>query len=218
MKAFISWSGGKDCMYALYLYLQKNNKRNEVACLLNMCSADGKRSGSHGLSRSLIQAQAVAMRIPVIQQPVEEENYERSLKKAILELKEQQGVDSGVFGDIYLQEHRDWIERVCCETGITPVFPLWKKDTTKLAHSFIEKNFKAVVVAIRKGKLPETFLGKQFDYAFLSNIKDICGVDPCGENGEYHTFVFGGPLFDYVVPFSEKSRYEDDRHWFLEIE
>ena len=214
MKSFISWSGGKDCMYALHLFLK--NKRNSVACLLNMCSADGERSGSHRLSRRLIQLQAEAMHIPVAQQPVEEGDYERSFKKAILELKEQ-GIDSGVFGDIYLQEHRDWIERVCRETGIIPFFPLWKKDTGELIRGFITEGFKAITVAVQKGKLAETFLGKQFDNALLSTIMDIRGVDPCGENGEYHTFVFDGPLFRHAVPFSEKGRYEDDKHWFLEI-
>lgn len=203
-------------MYALHLFL-KNNKRNEVACLLNMCSADGERSGSHGLSRRLIQGQAEAMHIPVVQQPVEEGNYEQSLKKVIAELKKQ-GIDSGVFGDIYLQEHRDWIEKVCRETGITPVFPLWKKDTEELMCSFIAEGFLTIVVAVRKEKLPGAFLGRQIDDTFLSDIRTVSGADPCGENGEYHTFVFDGPLFSHAMPFSEKGRYEDDRHWFLEIE
>jgi Predicted ATPases of PP-loop superfamily len=215
MKSFISWSGGKDCMYALHLFLK--DKRNEVACLLNMCSADGERSGSHGLSRGLIRLQAEAMHIPVVQQPIEDENYEYSFKKAITELKEQ-GVDSGVFGDIYLQEHRDWIERVCRETGITPVFPLWKKDTEELMRSLIAEGFKTVVVAVRKEKLSGTFLGRQINGAFLADISAVSGADPCGENGEYHTFVFDGPLFDHAMPFSKKREYEDGRHWFLEIE
>ena len=215
MKSFISWSGGKDCMYALHLFLE--NKRNSVACLLNMCSADGKRSGSHRLSSRLIQLQGEAMHIPVVQQQIEEEDYEHSFKKAITGLKEQ-GVDSGVFGDIYLQEHRDWIERVCHEIGIIPVFPLWKKDTEELICGFIAKGFKTVVVAVCKEKLPGTFLGRQIDDDFLIDIKAVSGADPCGENGEYHTFVFDGPLFSHAVPFSKKGRYEDNRHWFLEIE
>lgn len=215
MKSFVSWSGGKDCMYALHLFLE--NKKNSVSCLLNICSADGKRSGSHRLSSRLIQLQAEAMHIPVVQQPIEEDNYERSFKKAITGLKEQ-GVDSGVFGDIYLQEHRDWIERVCRETGITPVFPLWKKDTDELIGGFIAKGFKSVVVAVNKEKLPQTFLGRKIDNDFLSEIKTVSGADPCGEYGEYHTFVFDGPLFSHSVPFSKKEEYADNKHWFLEIE
>jgi uncharacterized protein (TIGR00290 family) len=202
-------------MYALHLFLK--NKRNGVIGLLNMCSADGERSGSHRLNRRLIQLQAEAMHIPLIQQPIEEGGYERSFKKAIAGLKEQ-GVDSGVFGDIYLQEHRNWIERVCRETGIIPAFPLWKKDTTELMCSFIAEGFKTIVVTVRKKKLPGTFLGRQIDDIFLSDIKTVSGADPCGENGEYHTFVFDGPLFSHAVPFSEKGRYEDDKHWFLEID
>jgi uncharacterized protein (TIGR00290 family) len=202
-------------MYALHLFLK--NKSNEKVYLLNMCSADGERSGSHGLSRELIRLQAEAMHIPVVQQPVENENYEYSFKKAITGLKEQ-GVDSGVFGDIYLQEHRDWIERVCRETGIIPIFPLWKKDTEELIRNFIAEGFKTVVVAVRKEKLPGTFLGRQIDDTFLTDIRAVSAADPCGENGEYHTFVFDGPLFAHAVSFSKKREYEDGRHWFLEIE
>lgn len=215
MKSFISWSGGKDCMYALYLFLE--NKKNSVACLLNMCSADGNRSGSHRLSSRIIRLQAETMHIPVIQQQIEEEDYEHSFKKAIIRLKEQ-GVDSGVFGDIYLQEHRDWIERVCQETGIIPIFPLWKMDTEKLMCDFIAKGFKTVVVAVHKEKLPGTFIGRQIDDDFLTDIKIVPDADLCGENGEYHTFVFDGPLFSHAIPFSKKGRYEDNKHWFLEIE
>lgn len=229
MKSFVSWSGGKDCMYALYLFLQNNqnntkndkngskNYENQAVCLLNMCNADTTRSGAHKLTKELLQQQAKSLAIPLIQQPIYNGNYEKSFKNAICELKEQ-GVDSGIFGDIYLQEHRDWIERVCRETGINPLFPLWKKKPEILMRDIISDGFKAVIVAVKKAKLSESYLGKHLDIALLNNMMNIKGIDVCGENGEYHTFVFDGPLFSQTVSFSEVLRYDDTEHWFLEIE
>lgn len=214
MKAFVSWSGGKDCMYALHTFLK--NEGNEAVCLVNMCEAGGEKSRSHGLSRALIAAQAEAMNIPLVQQPIENNNYEQSFKNVITCLKTQ-GVTAGVFGDIYLEAHREWIERVCREMNITPVFPLWQIDTLALMRGFIADGFKTIAVAVRKEKLPKSFLGKLLDTDFLTDISAIPNTDPCGENGEYHTFVFDGPLFRQAVSFAIKREYEDEKHWFLEL-
>lgn len=214
MKAFISWSGGKDCMYALHTFLK--DEGNEAGCLVNMCEADGQKSRSHGLSRALIAAQAAAMHIPLVQQPIENDNYEQSFKNVIDDLKKQ-GITYGVFGDIYLEAHREWIERVCREMDITPLFPLWQKDTLALMRGFIADGFKTIAVAVRKEKLPKSFLGRLLDEDFLTDISTIPNADPCGENGEYHTFVFDGPLFQHVVSFTKEREYEDEKHWFLEL-
>ena len=122
MKAFASWSGGKDCMLAVYRLLQKNEM--EISSLVHMCDACGTKSRSHGIHKNSIAQQAAAMNIPILQKPVDETGYEACFKSQVQILKKQ-GVTAGVFGDIYLQEHRVWIERVCADLGITAVFPLW---------------------------------------------------------------------------------------------
>ena len=214
MKAFVSWSSGKDCMYALYKYLQ--NPENEVFCLLNMTDEKADKSRSHGISSRIILRQAEDMDIPIMQCPTSRADYEQNLKKVIRELKVQ-GVSAGVFGDIYLQEHRNWIERVCAEMDIVPIFPLWGADTEKLTAGFIANGFRAITVAIRKNLLPKQFLGRVLDEDFLQTLRKIPNADVCGENGEYHTFVFDGPLFTRPVPFQKGLVYEDDKHYFLEL-
>lgn len=215
MKAFVSWSAGKDCMSALHSFLKE--KGNEAVCLLNMCEADGLKSRSHGLNGNLIAAQAKAMNIPIMQQPIENNDYEKSFKNAIIHLKEQNGVEAGVFGDIYLDVHRDWIERVCNEVGVKAIFPIWQKNTTELLQNFIDDGFRTIAVAVRKEQLPKSFLGRVLDDAFLSDISSIPGADPCGENGEFHTFVFDGPLFSHAVQFHKSNEFENEKYWLLEL-
>lgn len=214
MKAFISWSGGKDCMYALHCFLK--NDANQAAYLLNMCDAVERKSRSHGLNSELLAAQAHALNIGLVQEPIANNNYEQSFKKAIADLKVQ-GVTAGVFGDIYLESHRQWIERVCAEMEICPIFPLWGMNTEKLITDFVADGFATLVVSVRKEKLPKEFLGRVIDNLFLSDLRSIGDVDLCGENGEYHTFVFDGPIFDHRVSFKKDKITEDDKHWFLEL-
>lgn len=214
MKAFISWSGGKDCMYAMHRFADQSG--NKVACLLNMSNAHSDTSRSHGIRNELIRRQSEKLGIPLIQQPTTREDYEKKLKEIIAKLKEE-GIEAGVFGDIYLQEHRTWIERVCNDMEITAVFPLWEISTEMLIHGFIEAGYKALIVAIRKGKLPDSFLGKQIDIALVNEMKTMPNIDLCGENGEFHTFVFDGPMFKEPVPFEKGRISENDVHFFLEL-
>ncbi len=214
MKAFVSWSSGKDCTYALYKYLQNSN--NKVFCLLNMVDDDTEKSRSHGVSKGIIRRQASKMNIELIQQPTLRGNYEENFRKTVSHLKAQ-GVDAGVFGDIYLEAHREWIERVCGETGVQPVFPLWGMDTAQLIEDFVTDGFRAITVSVRKNVLPKQFLGNVFDERFLQKLREIRNIDLCGENGEYHTFVFDGPLFSEAVSFQTGLISEDDKHYFLEL-
>ena len=214
MKAFVSWSGGKDCMLALYRFLE--SKENEVFCLLNMCDENEEHSGSHELPAYIIRRQAEAMNVPVRQQKTPKKQYEQQLKTVIAELKTQ-GVTAGVFGDIYLEAHRVWIERVCSEAGITPVFPLWGDDTRALLAEFIDAGFSSLTVAVRENTLPESWLGRKLDSAFLNEISALNGMDACGEMGEYHSFVYDGPLFSHPVEFSAGNQYRSNNHIYLEI-
>lgn len=202
-------------MFALYLYLR--NKKDESCYLLNMSEADIKKSRSHGLSHTMIIAQAKAINFPLIQEPIIDGNYERSFKEAISKLKAK-GVTTGVFGDIYLHEHRVWIERVCNEMRIESVFPLWGMDTKEVIQRFISEGFKTMIVSIKKGKLSPVFLGSVIDENLLNDLRTIPDIDLCGENGEYHTFVFDGPLFNYPLPFSKVREYENDKSWLLKLE
>lgn len=215
MKAFVSWSGGKDCMFALYSFLQAS-PQNQVSYLINFCDSELLQSRSHGLESSLIQAQAEAIGIPLIQEPVTRGTYELHLKKVINQLKAE-GIHTGVFGDIYLDVHRDWIERVCAEMDITPVFPLWGESTTSLMHKFIDAGFRTLLVSVKDEARFHPLLGKEMNYQLLNQLLQMEGVDPCGENGEYHTYVFDGPFFSYPVPYKPGEPYFADNHLLLPI-
>jgi uncharacterized protein (TIGR00290 family) len=214
MKVFASWSGGKDCMLALYRHLQ--TKGNDVAYLVNMCDADGKHSRSHGIKKSFIRRQAEAMNIPIIQKATDYRGYEAHLKSVINELKTD-GVTAGIFGDIYLMEHRTWIERVCKELDIEPIFPLWGNDTKKLLKELINVGFKALTVAVNTDKLNENWIGRNLDLSFFDEITAMGNTDPCAENGEYHSFVYDGPVLEYPVKFTKGETYRKDNHIFLTL-
>ena len=214
MKLFASWSGGKDCMLALHR--ASKNQSYEIAALVNMCNADNHYSRSHGLPDKWIHEQAENMNIPLVQKGTRVKEYEQNLKVVIDQLKEQ-GVEGGIFGDIYLQEHRDWIVRVCNDMGITPLFPLWHNNTVDLLLEFIESGFKSLVVSVRRDKLGKEWLGRTLNRQFLEDIKVAGNIDPCAENGEFHTFVFDGPLFAQPLEFQMNGSREDDKHWFLEL-
>jgi diphthine-ammonia ligase len=214
MQLFSSWSGGKDCMLALYR-IQKSGT-HQVKVLLNMCDADTDFSRSHGIKKGMIARQAGALGMPLIQKKTDLQNYELNFKSVILELKEQ-GITGGVFGDIYLQEHRDWIERVCAETGITAIFPLWDIPTADLAAEFIQEGFKTLTVSVSEKHLTEDFLGREYDSALVDELSKLDRIDVCAENGEFHTFVYDGPNFHYPVLFEKGPVSFRDNHWFLKI-
>lgn len=215
MKAFVSWSGGKDCMLALHRFLKE--PQNEVVSLVNMCDADSNLSRSHGLTQSIIAKQAACMGLRLTQKTTDRTNYEARFKEVIEQLKKE-GVTAGVFGDIYLNEHRTWIERVCNELQIQPIFPIWTNDTPGLLNEFIEAGFKALTVSVHVDKLPQSWLGRKLDRTFFNEITTIPGIDPCAELGEYHTFVYDGPLFKSPVAFSTGQISTHDKHYFLKIE
>lgn len=211
MKVFASWSGGKDCMLAVYRYLQ--TKGNEVACLVNMCSADGEHSRSHGIKKGFIRSQGEAMNIPIVQAATDFRGYETCFKEVVNELKKDE-VTAGIFGDIYLMEHRIWIERVCKELDIEPIFPLWENDTKELLKEFIDVGFKALTVAVNTDKLNENWIGRDLDSSFFNEITALDNIDPCAEEGEYHSFVYDGPIFSNPVKLSKGSTYKKSNHIF----
>jgi uncharacterized protein (TIGR00290 family) len=215
MTVFVCWSGGKEA--ALAFYKLRKEKDFKILYLLNMVSEDGKYSRSHGrINTSLLKAQAEAIEVPILQRKTTWEKYEEEFKKVVLELKEQ-GIQAGVFGDIDLQEHRDWIERICKSLNIKPILPLWKEEREALLWEFIHLGFQATVVAVKKEFLGKEWLSRQIDEKFIKDLKLMNNVDLCGERGEYHTFVYNGPIFKHQVAFKIGRKILKDKYWFLEL-
>ena len=200
----------------LAVYRQLQSKSNEVACLVNMCDTDGEHSRSHGIKISFIRTQAEAMNIPIVQEATDARGYETCFKSVIADLKKE-GVTAGIFGDIYLMEHRTWIERVCKEMDIEPIFPLWENDTKLLLKEFIDAGFKSLTVAVNTDKLNKGWIGRDMDISFYKEITAMENVDPCAEEGEYHSFVYDGPIFSNPVTFSKGETYRRHNHVFLPL-
>jgi diphthine-ammonia ligase len=215
-KVFVSWSGGKESSLAGY---RAREGGLEICYLANMVTEDGARSRTHGLSSEILRLQSQAIGIPLVQRQVTWQSYEAEFKKMANELKKE-GIEGGVFGDIDLDEHREWVERVCREVGITAHQPVWGESQDDILKDFINSGFKAIIVATRADMLGEEWLGRRLDMDFFNEIKELGstrGITPCGEAGEYHTLVIDGPLFQKRMEITEAKKVFRDKHWFLEI-
>lgn len=210
--AFVSWSGGKDCCLAFHKGVKAGMK---VTHLLNCITLDGSRSRSHGVPAGVLEAQAAALGAAIVQPRVTWGTYEEGFRKAAAELGAA-GIKDGIFGDIDLQEHRDWVERVCGEAGIVPHLPLWGMDHEQVVTEFLGAGFEAVVVSVKAGVVPEEWLGRRLDAGLVADLVRK-GVSPCGEAGEYHTLVTGGPLFRQRLTIGATRKAERDGYWFLDI-
>jgi len=216
LAAFASWSGGKDSCLACYR--AAGNGLN-VRRLVNMVTEDSQRSWSHGLSAQWLQMQSQAIGIPLVQRRTTRADYEAEFKNMLLTLK-QEGITAGVFGDIDVEEHRQWIERVCSEGGIIPHLPLWGERQDKILRDFIDLGFEAIVVTTRADLLGEEWLGRKIDLDFLAHLAELSkteNITPCGEAGEYHTLVIDGPLFKKRIEILEANNVLREGHWFFEI-
>jgi diphthine-ammonia ligase len=207
-----SWSGGKDSCLAYWKAISQGLK---VSHLLNFIHADSTKAMSHGLDSKLIALQAQAMGMPILQQKVTWETYEAGFKDALEKLK-LEGVTGLVTGDIYLQEHKDWIDRVCGAVGVKALLPLWEIDSPTLLTDFIEAGFKAIIVSVKAKFLGKEWLGRQVDKKLASELGQL-GVDVCGEAGEFHTFVYDGPSFKKPVKISKAVPITRNDHWTLDI-
>lgn len=213
-RVFASWSGGKDGCLALHRAIASGL---DVRYLANTVTADGERSRSHGISAAVIRTQTEALGIPIVQQRTAGDNYEAQFIKMLRTFK-REGIDGGVFGDIDFNAHREWIERVCAEAGMTPHLPLWLEDQKKLMEEFIDAGFVAVVVAVKADLLGKEVLGRKVDRKFLAYLEGLGqDITPCGEAGEYHTLVTDGPLFQKRLEIIESEKVTRGDHHFLEI-
>ena len=197
-KIVVAWSGGKDS--AMALWRLQGDERYQVVGLLTTLTEDYDRIQMHGVRRVLLVAQAEALGLPLIEVwvPMHASNdaYEAAMKRALGELRER-GVSAMVFGDLFLEDIRAYREKMMAGSGLTPMFPLWREDTRQLAALFLSAGFRATVVCIDPSALPPGFVGLPYDRAFIEDLPE--GADPCGENGEFHTFVHDGPNFRYPL-------------------
>lgn len=208
-----SWSGGKDSCFACYKALQLGYK---IVSLVNFISREHKRVRFHGTDNRLIQTQSELLGIPLCQKETSPDDYEPAFKDAVTSLKPL-GIKGMIFGDLYLEEHKQWVERVCGELGIGAVEPLWKINTEKIIDDFINEGFEAVIVSSQKKFIGKEWIGHKVNREFLEYLKTKPDVDICGENGEYHTFVVGGSLFKGNIDITKSQVIEKNGYWFLDI-
>ena len=199
-KAYLNWSSGKDS--ALSLYYANTQNEYKVEKLLTTINKDLDRVTMHGVRKELLLEQAQKTGLPI---EVSELSTEASMEEYNLKMKETtdsfiaDGFSHSVFGDIFLEDLKKYREDQLKNVGLTAVFPLWKKDTSKLIAEFIDLGFKAIVVCTNSRYLDDSFCGRIIDRDFVKELPE--NVDPCGENGEFHTFVFDGPIFESPVEF-----------------
>jgi uncharacterized protein (TIGR00290 family) len=194
MKAWMSWSSGKDSTFALHA--ARHELGLDVARLLCTVNADADRVAMHAVRRELLLAQGERLGLPVhvveIPSPCPNEVYEAAMREAV-DAARADGAEQMIFGDLYLPDVRAYREQHLAGTGLEPVFPLWQRPTAALARDMIDAGVRAVVTCVDPNQLAPEFAGRHFDEALLADLPD--GIDPCGENGEFHTFVYDGPGF-----------------------
>jgi uncharacterized protein (TIGR00290 family) len=210
-RVFVSWSGGKDA----YLALQRAVARGaQPAALVCMLHEDGRVSRGHGLPLALLEEQAAALGLPLVTRATTWEEYEAVFVSLLHELR-RQDVQAGVFGDIDLQAHRDWVENVCDVCGLGSHLPLWLEPRRVLLDEFLAGGH-ATIVAVDHSKLDAEFLGLELDDDVIARL-EAAGADACGEEGEYHTMVTQASLFSHPVALSWEGIEERDGHYVLKF-
>ncbi|MDT0293844.1 diphthine--ammonia ligase [Mesonia ostreae] len=237
-KTYLNWSSGKDALIALHIVHKAGGY--DIQKLVTTINDDLQRVSMHGVSVNLLQAQANALQLPLhmialrgsVSLSVYNETMNEHMQKLIKE-----GFGYAIFGDILLEDLKTYREKELSKVGLQAVFPLWKKDTLSLAREFIDLGYKAIVVCTSAKNLDASFCGREFNHKFLKDLPH--DVDPCGENGEFHTFVYDGPLFKHPISFKKGEKvmrsYEpsnknadddcfkgqtfwDNQFWFQELE
>ncbi|RVU91959.1 diphthine--ammonia ligase [Flavobacterium columnare] len=206
MKSILSWSGGKDSCLATIKALELGYK---PIVLLNMMNENGKVSRSHGLTQNILKQHANALKIPLVGIPTTWADYEKKYIETLCQLKKDYGVESVVFGDIDLEPHREWEQKVCQQAKLEAILPLWQKDRLELVKEIIEENIVCMIVSCNTTMGVE-FLGKILTKETVQQLIDL-NIDPCGENGEFHTVVINCTLFDtpIILPKYKKEIYQN---------
>lgn len=203
-KTFISWSGGKDSGLAFYKAVGSGVK---IEALLTSVNAAQARVSMHGVRRELLEAQAASLGLPLHTVELPEQPsmavYEAAMNKALERLKAE-GFTQGIYGDIFLEDLKVYREEQLSRQGLQGLFPLWEGDSGALMREFIEAGFKTLTVCVNANRLNESFCGRLLDESFVADLP--ADVDVCGENGEYHSFVFDGPIFKQPIAVKKGER------------
>lgn len=216
MKAMISWSSGKDCAFALH-DIRRAGTYEVVGALTTVTDKFGRVS-IHGVREDVLRAQLEAAQLPPlivpIPYPCPNEIYEQRMTHALAQARAD-GVTHMIFGDLFLEDVRAYREQKLAGTGITPVFPLWGRPTLELARDMIASGLDAYVATVDLAKLPASFAGRKFNEQLLADLPE--GVDPCGENGEFHTCVVAGPMLRHPLPVTPGERVERDGYAYCDL-
>ncbi len=215
-KALVSWSSGKDSAFALH-QIRSAGEFDVVGALTTVTETFGRVS-IHGVRQEILHAQLDAAGLPPrivpIPYPCPNEIYEARMGEAVAQAV-QDGITHIIFGDLFLADIRAYREAKLAGTGIAPVFPLWERPTLELAHAMISSGFEACLATVDLKKLPAEFAGRKFDAQLLADFPE--GVDPCGENGEFHTCVVAGPIFASRLPVITGERVERDGYAYCDL-
>lgn len=215
-KAWMSWSTGKDSAYALARLL--DDPAFDVTGLFTTVTDAFNRVSMHAVRESLLEAQAERLNLPLhkvmIPFPCPNETYEQKMKKLVSKAKGD-GVEAMAFGDLFLQDVRAYRIKTLDGTGIAPLFPIWNLDTHELAQDMIARGFRAIITCVDEKKLDGGFSGRRFDQGFLTDLPE--GIDPCGENGEFHSFVYDCPLFAKPIAIAAGGQTSREGFTFTDI-
>ena len=212
----LSWSSGKDSAWCLHVL--RKNREHEILGLLTTFNEDADRVAMHAVRRELAERQAAAARLPLwpvhLPWPCSNEQYEglmaEACKKAI-----SNGIEGIAFGDLFLENVRAYREKQLNGTGLEPIFPLWGQPTPELARTMIRSGLRAKLTCVDTNQLDAEFVGRDFDGDLLAALP--AGIDPCGEKGEFHSFVYGGPMFDFEIPVVVGKRVVRDQFVFADL-
>ena len=215
-KAIFCWSGGKDSARALYE--ARLDGQYDIVALLTTATRDFNRVSMHGVRIPLIEEQAKALGLELekifVSAGASDDEYDQQMRQKLGAFKTR-GISCVLFGDIFLEDLRQYREDRLAEVGLKAVFPIWDRDTAELTSEFVEMGFKAVTTCVDSRVLDESYVGRVIDGPFISSLP--AGVDPCGENGEFHSFVYDGPLFDSPVKFRTADKVLREGFYFCDL-
>jgi uncharacterized protein (TIGR00290 family) len=215
-KILLSWSSGKDSAWALHVLREQG--QYEIGGLITTINSAFDRVAMHSTRRELVELQAAAAGLPLITAPLpwpcSNMEYESAMKQ-VCDQALADGITGIAFGDLYLTDVRAYRERQLQGTGLEPLFPIWECPTKELAREMVKAGLRAKLVCVDPKQLPSRFLGRDFDEAFLKDLPP--GADPCGENGEFHSFVYAGPMFDREISIHTGDKLLRDGFWYCDL-
>lgn len=216
VRILLSWSSGKDSAWTLHLLRQ--NPGIQISALITTFNAEAGRVAMHAVRRELVEAQAQRIGLPLwhvdLPWPCSNAVYE-DLMQGVYRRASGEGITAAAFGDLFLQDIRDYRERQMAASGLKPLFPVWQIPTTELARNLIRAGVKAKITCIDPGRLDASWAGREYDFEFLDRLPP--GVDPCGENGEFHTFVYDAPVFSSPIRVKAGETLERDGFVFADL-